>query len=96
MLGRFGISLYLCSRVHAVRALRGREGMGHDIVEQRLTTLCFWFLEPEKFKCAIKNIAEWMLRVVYTSPVSVRRLVQPQAHFTGCTIYTGVGVICLL
>ena len=50
MLGRFGIYLYLCTRVHAVRALWGREGVGHDIVEQRLTTLCFWTLEPRKFK----------------------------------------------
>ena len=30
----------------------------------RLTTLCFWQFEPRKFNTVIKNIAEWMLRVV--------------------------------
>jgi hypothetical protein len=49
MFACFGIYSYLCTRHHAVHALRGCEGVGQDIMEQRLTTLCFWFLEPEKF-----------------------------------------------
>ena len=50
MFACFGIYSYLCTRHHAVHALRGCEGVGQDIMEQRLTTLCFWTLEPRKFK----------------------------------------------
>ena len=33
---------YLGTRVHAVLALRGSEGVGQTYWIQRLTTLCFW------------------------------------------------------
>ena len=63
---KFGYLLaysYLCTRVRAVRALSGREGVGQTFWNQRLTTLCFWSLERRKFKDLVKNNAEWMLRV---------------------------------
>lgn len=49
--------------------------MGQDLLEQRLTALCFWLFEPRKFNTVIKDIAEEMLRVgMKNCPVSVQRL----------------------
>ena len=55
MFACFGIYSYLCTRQYAVHALRGCEGVGHNIMEQRLTTLCFWSFEPRKFRRTLQK-----------------------------------------
>ena len=87
---------YLCSRVHAVRTLWGREGVGHNIVEQRLTTLCFWTLEPRKFKLFWQEHRRVDATGGIHLPLVCRGVSASQAHFNGCTIYHGVGVIFCL
>jgi len=44
-----------------------------NILEQRLTTLCFWLFEPRKLKLSDKNIAEWMFVAWYHIAPSVCR-----------------------
>ena len=55
MFACFGIFSYLCTRQYAVHALWGCEGVGQDIMEQRLTTLCFWSFEPRKFRRTLQK-----------------------------------------
>ena len=52
---------------HAVLAREGSEVWEKTYWISVLQRRVFGFFERRKFKTVVKNIAEWMLRVVYTS-----------------------------
>ena len=70
--------------------------MGQDLLEQRLTALCFWLFEPRKFNTVINDIAEEMLRVgMKKLSRKCAEASSPQAHFTGTYIPRRERQFCL-
>lgn len=76
------ISHLLHSRRTLVRLDKRGGGGGALHLEMRLPTLCFWSLEPRKFKRGVKNNAEVDAtgRCIYTIPAGVQRAYYALMH----------------
>ncbi len=86
--------MYLCTcPIHTLVVV----AWDNDILKASLM-LCFWLLEPEKFKLHTKDIAEVNATgVVYAIPECAEGKLCPHAHFSD-VLYYGVGIqysVCL-
>ena len=82
------IILYLCTRYHAVLALRAVKVWAQYLLVQRLTTRVFGLLKLRISTILSKTLQSGCLGRGYITPRQcVVRLIRASAHLTGVSIY---------